>query len=78
MSKESEALQEKEKLMHLLGIKQQDHDSLVNEYQQKQRKLYAQLKAATDIKERIKLQNILLELDDAFLEYQSSMHRKHL
>lgn len=76
MRREKENFPEKENIVQLLGISVDDHDIIVDQYERKQRLLCAQMKASRDIRERIKLQNTLLELDDAFLEYQSSMNKR--
>lgn len=74
MKRANDSFPEKEKILKLLDIKENDHEAITTHYQQKQKMLYSRLKAATDIKERIKVQNILLELDDAFIEYQSGIN----
>lgn len=76
MKRENGNSAEKEHIIQLLGITEGSHEAILEQYRQKQALLYARLKEAEDIKERIKLQNILLELDDTFLDYQSSIHHK--
>lgn len=66
------------RISQLLQISVHEHELVVSSYLEKQKVLQDEMKHSHDIKERIKLQNILLELDDAFLEYQSSIYRnKH-
>lgn len=76
MNKENGDSPEKNNIIRLLDIKERDHGTIAQQYEQKHNLLYAKLRGTVDIKERIRLQNILLELEDAFLEYQTSIHHR--
>ncbi len=63
----------KEKLLQLLSIQDTDYDSILNKYNEQKEAYLTQLENAENIRVRIRLQNEMIDLDDAFLEYQSSM-----
>lgn len=77
MKSENERIPEVRKILQLLELPVYEHEVVVSCYLQKQKILQYEMVHSCDIRERIRLQNTLMELDDAFLDYQSSIHRDY-
>ncbi len=73
MKKKKEPGEGKEKLLQLLSIQDADYDLILKKYNEQKEIYLEQLERAENIRVRIKLQNEMIDLDDAFFEYQSSM-----
>lgn len=64
----------KNKIMSLLGLADDhDHDSILAHYNTLLGSYQEQMRKSANIRERIRLQNQMIALDDAFLDYQSSV-----
>jgi hypothetical protein len=66
----------KDKIISILGLPDdnQDHDSILCHYNKLLVSYQDQMKKSANIRERIRLQNLMIALDDAFLDYQSSLN----
>lgn len=74
MKVQNESNPHKSKVMRLLGLTDEhDHDSILSHYNKVLGSYQEQMRKSANIRERIRLQNLMIALDDAFLDYQSSL-----
>lgn len=70
-------LPERENLVKILGIKNPiTEEELTDYYQRIKNEHRDKMLKAKDIHERIRLQNLVLAIDDAYLDYQDSINRE--
>lgn len=75
MNMENNDNPERDKIVKLLSLNSEDHDTISSHYQRQRDTYQDQMRRAANITDRIKLQNMMIALDDAFLDYQSSLHK---
>lgn len=69
---------EKQKLLKILGIDIKIPDTEVNTHYKKIRKEYREkMLEEQDYRERARLQNLVIAIDDAYLEYRDAIKKRY-
>lgn len=77
MKDHEKVLPEREKLVKILGIKSTISEEELSDYYYKiKNEQREKMLKAKDIRDRVRLQNLVLAIDDAFLDYQDSVNRE--
>lgn len=77
MKDHEKVLPEREKLVKILGIKSTISEQELSDYYYKiKNEQREKMLKAKDIRDRVRLQNLVLAIDDAFLDYQDSVNRE--